>query len=60
MGIFENKFDRKSDPNITFFETNLLFLDLQTSHVDFNIYRLFFVMKALTFKSLVSFLHFKQ
>ena len=49
MGIFENKFERKPDPII------LLFLDLHTLQVDFNIYRLFFVMKALTFKSFVSF-----
>ena len=60
MGIFENKFERKPDPIISFFDINLLFLDLHTFHVDFNIYRLFFVMKALTFKSFVSFLHFKQ
>ena len=60
MGIFENKFERKPDPIISFFEINLLFLDLQILHIDFNICLLFFVMKALTFKSFVSFLHFKQ
>ena len=60
MGIFENKFDRKPDPRISFFETNLLFLPLQMLQLLFNIYRLFLLMKALKFKSLVSFLHFKQ
>ena len=60
MGIFENKFERKPDPNISVFETNLAFLPLQILQLDFNIYLLFFVMKALIFKSLVSFLHFKQ
>ena len=60
MGIFENKFDRKPDPRISLFDMNLDFLPLQMLHVDFNIYRLFLLMKALTFKSLVSFLHFKQ
>ena len=60
MGILLKRFERKPDPIISFFDINLLFLDLHTLHVDFNIYRLFFVMKALTFKSLVSFLHFKQ
>ena len=58
IGIFEKRFDKKPDPIISFFETNLLFLPLQMLHVDFNIYLLFFVMKALTFKSLVSFLHY--
>ena len=60
MDIFEKRFERKPDPRTSFFETNLLFLPLQTLQLDFNIYLLFFVMKALTFKSLVSFLHFKQ
>ena len=58
MGIFENKFESKPDPFISFFDINLLFLDLHTSHVDFNIYLLFFVVKALIFKSLVSFFTF--
>ena len=59
MGIFEKRLERKPDPIISLFETNLLFIPLQMLHVDFNIYRLFLLMKALTFKSLVSFLHFK-
>ena len=60
MGIFEKGFERKPDPRISYFDMNLDFLPLQMLHVDFNIYLLFFVMKALTFKSFVSFLHFKQ
>ena len=60
MGIFEKRVDMKPDPRISFFEINLDFLPLQMLHVDFNIYRLFLLMKALTFKSLVSLLHFKQ
>ena len=64
MGIFEKRFekrfDEKPDPKISCFAMNLDFLPFQVSHVDFNMYRLFFVMKALTFKSFVSFLHFKQ
>ena len=60
MGIFEKRFDKKPDPIMSFFEINLLLLPLQMLHVDFNIYRLFLLMKALIFKSLVSFLHFKQ
>ena len=52
MGIFEKRFERKPDPRISFFEINLDFLPLQMLHVDFNIYLLFFVMKALAFKSL--------
>ena len=60
MGILLKRFERKPDPIISFFETNLLFLPLQALHVDFNIYLLFLPMKALTYKSFVSFLHFKQ
>ena len=60
MDTFEKKIERKPDPTVSFFETNLAFLLLQISHDDFNIYLLFFVIKALIFKSLVSFLHFKQ
>ena len=41
MGIFENKFERKPDSIISFFDINLLFLDLHTLHVDFKIYLLF-------------------
>ena len=55
MGIFEKRFERKPDPRISFSDINLLFLPLHMLHVDFNIYLLFFDMKALTFKSLVSF-----
>ena len=55
MGIFEKKFDKKPDPRISLFEINLLLLPLQMLHVDFNIYRLFLLMKALTFKSLAFF-----
>ena len=55
MGILLNRFERKPDPIISFFDINLLFLELHTLHVDFNIYLLFFVMKALTFKSFVFF-----
>ena len=60
MGILLKRFDRKPDSIISFFDMNLDFLPLQILHIDFNIYLLFFVMKASTFKSLVSFLHFKQ
>ena len=60
MDILLERFERKPDPIISLFETNLLFLPLQMLHVDFNIYRLFLLMKALTFKFLVSFLHFKH
>ena len=59
MGILLKRFDRKPDPIISFFKINLDFLPLQMLHVYLNIYRLFLLMKALTFKSLVSFLHFK-
>ena len=55
MGILRKRFDRKPDHRISFFEINLLLLLLQMLHADFNIYRLFLLMKALTFKSLVSF-----
>ena len=51
MGIFENKLDRKPDPMIAFFEINFDFLLLQILQLAFNICVLFFVMKALTFKS---------
>ena len=60
MGILLNRFERKPDPRISFFEINLDFLDLQILQFAFNICLLFFAMKALTFKSFVSFLHFKQ
>ena len=60
MGIFEKRFERKPDPRISFFDINLDFLPLHMLHVDFNIYLLFCVIKALTFKSFVSFLHYKQ
>ena len=59
MGIFENMLLKKPDPIISFFETNLAFLPLQTLQLDFNIYRLFFVMKALTFKFFTMFFTFK-
>ena len=42
MGILLKRFERNPDPIISFFDINLLFLDLHTLHVDFNIYRLFF------------------
>ena len=58
MGIFEKILERKPDPKISFFDMNLDFLPLQMLHVDFNIYRIFLLMKALTFKSLVSFFTF--
>ena len=60
MGIFEKRFDKKPDPRISFFETNLLFLPLQIYMLILTYIYYFFVMKTLTFKSLVSFLHFKQ
>ena len=53
MDILLNRFERKPDPIISFFEKKLLFLPLQTLYVDFNIYLLFLVMKAFTFKSFV-------
>ena len=59
MGIFEKKFDKKPDFRI-FFDINLDFLPLHMSHVDFNIYLLFFVMKVLTFKFLLCFRHLRQ
>ena len=55
MGILLNKFERKPDPIISFFEINLDFLDLQKLQLAFNICLLFFVMKAVTFKSFVFF-----
>ena len=60
MGILLKRFERKPDPNISFFDINLDFLPLHMLHVDFNIYRLFFVMKALTFKFLLCFQHLRQ
>ena len=41
MGIFENNLLRK--PGASFFDINLLFLDLQILHIDLTIYFLFFV-----------------
>ena len=43
MGIFEKRFERKPDPRISFFETNLLFVPLQTLQLDFNIYIYYFL-----------------
>ena len=60
MGILLNRFEINPDPKISFFDINVAFLPLQILQLAFNIYLLFFVMKALTFKSFVSFLHFKQ
>ena len=60
LGIDLNKLLKNPLPAISFFDINLFFLYLHTLHVDFNIYRIFFVMKALTFKFFVFFLHFKQ
>ena len=59
MGIYEKRLERKPDPIISFFEINLDFLALQMLHVDFNIYRLFLFMKALTFTFLLCFFAFK-
>ena len=55
MGILLNKFERKPDPRICFFEINLDFLHLQILQLAFNVCLLFFVMKALTFKLLYHF-----
>ena len=55
MGILLNKFERKPDPIISFFEINLACLPLQILRFAFNVCLLFFVMKALTFKSFVLF-----
>ena len=60
MGILLKRFERKPDPIISFFDINLLFLDLQMLQLDFNIYLLFFVLKALTFKFLLCFRHLRR
>ena len=36
MGILLKRFDKKPDPNISFFETNLAFIPLQMLQLDFK------------------------
>ena len=49
IGILLKRSDKK--PEASFFETNLLFLDLQIVHIDLTIYFLFFVTNPFEFKS---------
>ena len=58
MGIFEKRFERK--PEASCFETNLLFLDLQTLHKDLTNYFLFFVTNPFELIFFVFRLHLRQ
>ena len=53
IGILLNRSDK--NPSACCFDINLLFLDLQTAHIDLTIYFLFLVINPFKFKSLVCF-----